>query len=133
MLVAYYRRRGTGFGLIDPSEDPETAEMFKRDGGIGGLDRERIARKLGFQAKYLSLTPEGVWRMLCDGPIIYAGLWAHYRAGHWVVITGVSTTGELTITNPVGRVEHWDFDFFMGRYLAQSELQPLIYASGLNV
>src|SRR3954463_14081884 len=71
MVVRYYRMRGQGQGLIDPSEDSETQALYNANTGIS--DRERIARKLGFTVGYFSLSNEGMWGMLNDGPVIYAG------------------------------------------------------------
>src|SRR6516225_4353421 len=68
-----WRDRGQGYGLVDPSEDPETVALFAADKGI--QDRERIARKLGFAVFYASLTNEGMWDLLKKGPVIYAGAW----------------------------------------------------------
>ena len=62
-----------GYGLVDPSEDPETVALFAANKGI--QDRERIARKLGFAVFYASLTNEGMWDLLKKGPVIYAGAW----------------------------------------------------------
>jgi hypothetical protein len=124
MVVGYYRQRGLGRGLKDPSEDPETAEMYRKNEGVS--DRERIARKLGFSVLYQSLTETGMWEMLKKGPVIYAGQWPGQLSGHWVVITGISGN-ELTINDPWYGPKTWDYKFFMGQVLLQTAERPLIY------
>jgi ABC-type bacteriocin/lantibiotic exporter with double-glycine peptidase domain len=104
-----------GGTLKDPSEDAETQRIYTANQGIGRTpdERERIARKLGFTASYISLSAEGMWGMLHDGPVIYAGQWPGQLSGHWVVIVGISDT-VLAINNPAVGQETWDYDFFMG-------------------
>src|SRR5262245_25158005 len=101
MVVAYYRRLGRGQGLIDPSENEETRRLYAANKGIGTTpdERERIARKLGFTAGYVSLTAEGMWELLHIGPVIYAGRWPSQLSGHWIVIVGISES-ILMINNP---------------------------------
>jgi ABC-type bacteriocin/lantibiotic exporter with double-glycine peptidase domain len=129
MVVAYYRRRGLGSTLKDPSEDAETRAIYTANQGIGQTpnDRERIARKLGFTVSYSSLTAEGMWGLLLNGPVIYAGRWPGQLSGHWVVIVGISDT-LLAINNPAVGQENWDYNYFMGQYLLQTAERPLIYA-----
>lgn len=125
MVVKYWRDRGQGYGLVDPSEDPETVALFAANKGI--QDRERIARKLGFAVFYASLTNEGMWDLLKKGPVIYAGAWPGQLSGHWVVIVGISDD-KLTINDPLSGMRTWDCDFFMSQYLIQTAERPLIYA-----
>jgi hypothetical protein len=125
MVVKYYRDKGQGAGLIDPSEDPETVALYNANTGIS--DRERIALKLGFKVLYASLSNEGMWDMIKSGPLIYAGAWPGQLSGHWVVIVGISDNN-LTINNPLAGMQTWDYDFFMSRYLLQTAERPLIYA-----
>jgi ABC-type bacteriocin/lantibiotic exporter with double-glycine peptidase domain len=130
MVVAYYRSRGMGYFLTDPSEDPETKKIFAANKGIGSTsshERERIARKLGFNVGYVSLTAEGMWNLLSKGPVIYAGQWPGQLSGHWVVIVGISQE-QLVINNPAVGQQTWDYNFFAGQYLLQTEERPLIYA-----
>lgn len=124
MVVKYYRDRGMGFGLIDPSEDAETQALYTANTGI--TERERIARKLGFSVLYASLTNEGMWEMLRAGPVIYAGAWPGQLSGHWVVIVGISDD-RLAINNPAVGLQNWDYNFFMSQYLLQTAERPLIY------
>jgi hypothetical protein len=44
------------------------------------MDRGRIARKLGFTAGFISLSNEGMWQQLQDGPVIYAGQWPGFSS-----------------------------------------------------
>lgn len=125
MVVAYWRNRGLGQGLIDPSEDPETIALYNANTGI--TDRERIARKLGFTVLYASLTDEGMWDLLKKGPVIYAGAWPGQLSGHWVVIVGI-TDNQLVINNPLVGMQTWDYDFFMSQFLIQTAERPLVYA-----
>jgi hypothetical protein len=125
MVVKYYRDKGMGGGLIDPSEDAETEALYKSNAGIS--ERERIARKLGFTVLYASLSNEGMWDMLKKGPMIYAGAWPGQLSGHWVVIVGISDDN-LTINNPAAGMQTWNYDFFMSQYLIQTAERPLIYA-----
>jgi hypothetical protein len=125
MVVKYYRDRGMGHGLIDPSEDAETQKMYTDNSGI--VDRERIARKLGFTVVYASLSDEGMWDLLHGGPVIYAGAWPGKLSGHWVVIVGISAD-TLTINNPASGMQSWNYDFFMSEYLLQTAERPLIHA-----
>jgi ABC-type bacteriocin/lantibiotic exporter with double-glycine peptidase domain len=127
MVVSYYRSNGRGQGLTDPSENPVTQAIFNANKGIGSTpsQREQIARLLGFSALYQSMSNEGMWELLRDGPVIYAGQWPGHLSGHWVVIVGVSEN-ELTINNPAAGLQTWGYDFFMGRYLLQTAERPLI-------
>jgi hypothetical protein len=124
MVVSYYRQRGGGRGLKDPSEDPETQNMYVNNLGI--TDRERIARKLGFSVLYESLTEAGMWKMLKNGPVIYAGAWPGTLSGHWVVIVGISGN-KLAINDPWSGPKTWDYKFFMENVLRQTAERPLIY------
>jgi len=129
MVVAYYRQFGKGAGLIDPSEDPETQAIYTANQGIGGGsadERERIARKLGFNVGYVSLTNEGMWELLGNGPVIYAGRWPGQLSGHWVVIVGISEA-TVAINNPAAGLETWDYNYFVGTYLLQTQERPLVY------
>ena len=125
MVVKYYRDRGRGAGLVDPSEDTETAQMYADNKSI--TDRERIARKLGFTVLYASVTNEGMWDMLHDGPVIYAGAWPGQLSGHWVVIVGISDD-KLAINDPLVGMKTWEYDFFMSKVLVQTAERPLVYA-----
>jgi ABC-type bacteriocin/lantibiotic exporter with double-glycine peptidase domain len=130
MVVAYYRKRQPGVALRDPSEDPETRAIYASNQGIGAGapdERERIARKLGFTVGYVSLSNEGMWDLLQDGPVIYAGRWPGQMSGHWVVIVGISDQ-TIAINNPAAGLQSWDYQFFMGQYLLQTEERPLVYA-----
>lgn len=133
MVVSYHRKFGKRFGLTDPSEDPETRQMYEANQGIGGgptmggrEERERIARKLGFTVGFVSLTDEGMWGLLKRTPVIYAGRWPGQLSGHWVVIVGLSGT-TIAINNPASGLESWDYDFFIGKYLVQTADRPLVY------
>ena len=132
MVVRYYRNVGRGTGLIDPSEDAETKALYDTNKGIGDTatkkdERERIARKLGFTVEYVSLVAEGMWQLLKDGPVIYAGQWPGQSSGHWVVIVGISED-TLAINNPATGLQTWKYDYFMGQYLLQTKERPLVYA-----
>lgn len=126
MVVKYYRDRGRGSGLVDPSEDPETQALYESNTGIS--ERERIARKLGFSVLHASLSNEGMWDMLKSGPLIYAGAWPGQLSGHWVVIAGLSDNN-LAINNPAAGMQTWNYDYFMSQYLIQTAQRPLIYVS----
>jgi ABC-type bacteriocin/lantibiotic exporter with double-glycine peptidase domain len=129
MVVKYYRSQKKGNGLIDPSEDPETRAIYAANKGIGSGsadERARIARKLGFNVGYVSLSNEGMWELLKSGPVIYAGKWPGQLSGHWVVIVGISES-TLAINNPAKGLETWDYDYFMGKYLLQTGERPLVY------
>jgi ABC-type bacteriocin/lantibiotic exporter with double-glycine peptidase domain len=129
MVVAYYRKHHKGNDLVDPSENPETQSIYTANQGIGAggaNERERIARQLGFTAGYLSFTNEGMWDQLRYGPVIYAGRWPGLTSGHWVVIVGISQT-TLAINNPAAGLQNWDYNFFMGKYLLQTQERPLVY------
>lgn len=125
MVVKYWRDRGLKPSLIDPSEDAETVALYNSNGGI--TERERISKKLNFDVLYQSLTDEGMWDLLHDGPVIYAGAWPGQLSGHWVVIVGISDQN-LTINNPASGMQTWDYEFFMSKYLLQTAERPLIYA-----
>lgn len=125
MVVKYWRDRGMGQGLVDPSEEPETVALYNANKGIS--DRERIARKLGFTVLYASMSDEGMWDLLHQGPVIYAGAWPGRLSGHWVVIVGISDQ-TLAINNPARGMQTWDYNFFMSQYLLQTAERPLIYA-----
>ena len=128
MVVKYYRNQGRGAGLKDPSEVPEIQKMYVDNVGVGktATEREEVANKLGFAALYKSVTNEGMWELLKDGPLIYAGRWPGVLSGHWVVIVGIAGN-KLAINNPAEGLQTWDYDFFMGKYLLQTAERPLIY------
>jgi len=133
MVVRYYRNIGKGAGLVDPSEDAETRRIYKANQGIGGgpivagkQERERIARQLGFTVGFVSMSSEGMWEMLNNGPVIYAGKWPGQLSGHWVVIVGISAN-TLAINNPAAGLQTWDYNYFMGQYLTQTADRPLVY------
>lgn len=124
MVVEYYRRLGRGHGVKDPSEDPETRQMYAEDKGVS--DRERIARKLGFSVRYESLTEPAIWEMLKQGPLIYAGAWPGQLSGHWVVINGISG-GAVSVLDPWYGPRTFDYKDFVSKVLIQTAERPLIY------
>jgi ABC-type bacteriocin/lantibiotic exporter with double-glycine peptidase domain len=129
MVVAYYRKLHKHRSIKDPSEVPEIQSIYKANQGIGGggaNERERIVRKLGFTAAYISLSNEGMWNQLRKGPVIYAGQWPGHTSGHWIVIVGISET-TLAINNPAAGLQSWDYNFFVGKYLLQTQERPLVY------
>jgi ABC-type bacteriocin/lantibiotic exporter with double-glycine peptidase domain len=129
MVVTYYRRQGTRGGLTGPSENATTRAIYDANKGIGSADaeeRERIARLLGFDCLYASLNPEGMWNLLYDGPVIYAGAWPGQSSGHWIVITGISED-TISINNPLTGEEIYNYDSFVGQILLQTQQRPLIY------
>jgi hypothetical protein len=128
MVVQFYRGKGRGAGLKDPSEVPEIQKLYTDNVGVGktATEREEVANKLGFSALYQSLTNEGMWELLKNGPLIYAGRWPGVLSGHWVVIAGISGN-VLGINNPAEGRQTWDFNFFMSKYLLQTAERPLIY------
>ena len=124
MVVNYYRALGLGGRLIHPSEDPETDHMYRNNQGI--IDRERIARKLGFAVHYQSLTDSAMWAMLNRGPVIYAGRWPGQTDGHWVVINGISGS-KVSILDPLYGPQTMDYGTFMSTVLLQTAERPLIH------
>ena len=131
MVVAYEKSRGNT-SLIDPSKDPEASQIFTSNQGIGRTpgEREKIARKLGFNVGYVSLSSDGMWEMLGRGPVIYAGYWPGQQSGHWIVIKGISDQS-LSINNPAAGPQIWDYNYFMGQYLLQSA-DPVFDVVGLG-
>ena len=128
MVVSYYRRQGRRGGLTDPSENSNTKAIYDANQGIGAADseeRERVARSLGFDVLYASLNPEGMWSLLHDGPVIYAGAWPGVSYGHWVVITGISEN-TIYINNPASGQQSYDYNSFVGQTLLQTAERPLI-------
>lgn len=134
MVVRYERGRAGGSRtILDPSEVEETRRIYERNQGIGGgptiggvEERERIARLLGFEVLYASLTEEGIWQMLHDAPLIYAGRWPGQASGHWVVITGISMD-TVYINNPASGQESYNYQHFVSNYLLQTGERPLIH------
>jgi hypothetical protein len=128
MVVRYFRRLGQRSYLIDPSENAAAKAIYDANKGIGSTDpdeRARIAVALGFTPYYASLTPEGMWNLLNDAPVIYAGAWPGQTSGHWIVVKGISDT-ELTINNPLIGTETYDYNYFMNQFLIQTQERPLI-------
>lgn len=128
MVVSYERGRGHGAGLIDPSENARTQALFTANQGIGATstEREEIARLLGFQVMYATLTEEGIWDLLRRSPVIYAGRWPNQPAGHWVVIKGISVD-TIAINNPAVGSQNFNYRSFLTTYLLQTAERPLIY------
>jgi hypothetical protein len=77
MVVAYERDRGRGAESKDPSEVAWIKSIYDANQGIGATpdERENVARALGFQPLFASLSAEGVWEILLFVPIIYAESW----------------------------------------------------------
>lgn len=128
MVVAYERGRGRGERLLDPSEVGWVQAIYDRNEGIGTVpdERERVAQALGFHVLYASLTADGMWELLRDVPLIYAGRWPNQRSGHWVVPVGISGD-TIVINDPAeGQTTH-DYNWFAGEVLLQSAERPLIH------
>ena len=128
MVVTYERRRGRGTGLKDPSEVPWIKAIYDANNGIGATpdEREKVARALGFQVLFASMSADGIWDILRNVPIIYAGRWPGRSFGHFVVLVGISET-RLAINNPATGMETCDYNWFAGQMLLQTEERPLIY------
>jgi ABC-type bacteriocin/lantibiotic exporter with double-glycine peptidase domain len=129
MVVSYYRRRSMRSELKDPSEVASVKAIYDANQGIGSGEadeRERVARLLGFNVLYASVMNEGIWEMLHNGPIIYAGAWPGETYGHWVVITGISEN-TVYINNPSTGAESYSYDYFVSQILLQTAERPLIY------
>ena len=127
MVVAYERGRGNRT-LKDPSEVPWVKAIYDANQGIGSTDdeRERVAWALGFEALFASLSAEGVWQIMRNVPIIYAGRWPGKNFGHWVVLVGISET-KLAINNPASGMELYDYNWFASEMLQQTAERPLVY------
>ncbi len=127
MVVSYFRRMGQRSYLIDPSENARAKAIYDANNGIGATatEREEIASALGFSAYYASVTNEGMWNLLNEAPVIYAGAWAGQASGHWIVIKGISDT-EIIINNPLTGTETYDYNYFSTQYLLQTAERPLI-------
>ena len=128
MVVRYQRDRGRGAGLVDPSENAWTKSLFDKNLGVGSTpdEREKVANVLGFNTLFASVTAEGIWEILSDVPIVYAGRWAGRTFGHLVVLVGISET-RLAINNPATGIESVDYNYFVGQVLQQTEERPLMY------
>ena len=129
MVVQYFRRKGQRPYLIDPSENATSKAIYDANNGIGATDpdeRKKVALALGFTVFYASVTNEGMWELLNDGPVIYAGAWAGQTSGHWIVIKGISDT-EIIINNPLSGTETYDYNYFVSQYLLQTQERPLIH------
>lgn len=128
MVVAYERGRGRGAGLVDPSENTRTQALFTANHGVGATstEREEVARLLGFEVLYSSLTEEGMWDLVRRSPVIYAGRWPGEAAGHWVVIKGISVD-TIAINNPASGSQNFNYRDFVSTYLLQTAERPLIH------
>jgi ABC-type bacteriocin/lantibiotic exporter with double-glycine peptidase domain len=129
MVVGYERSRNRGDGLRHPSENSRAQAIYDANSGIGkdSTEREVVARALGFDCIYASMSADGMTDLLSYAPVIYAGHWPGKTFGHWVVLVGMSGM-DLTINNPdpdTGR-HTMDYDRFAGEYLLQSAERPLI-------
>lgn len=129
MMVDYERSRKRGRGLTHPADDAYARGLYDANQGIGkdSTERERVARALGFQCIFASMSADGMLELLSRAPVIYAGHWPGEAAGHWVVLIGIS---ELTLVSnnpdPSMRRHVMDYDRFAGEYLLQSAERPLI-------
>lgn len=128
MVVKYEKKRGRGRSLKDPSQVPWVQAIFAANQGIGGTvgERERVANALGFGILFASMTTTGLWQMLSDGPVIYAGRWPNQTSGHFVVITGI-TEEKISVNNPATGYEEYDYGWFAQHVLVQTQERPLIY------
>jgi hypothetical protein len=128
MVVKYQRDHGRGAGLIDPSENAWTKSIYDANLGIGSTpaERQKVADVLGFRTLFASVSAEGIWEIMTDVPIVYAGRWAGRSFGHWVVMVGISQT-TLAINNPASGMETVDYNYFVGQLLQQTEERPLIF------
>ena len=66
MVVAYERGRGGDAGLKDPSEVAWIKSIYDGNKGIGSTkdEREKVAKALGFETLFASVSVEGIWDML---------------------------------------------------------------------
>ena len=128
MVVKYQRDQGRGADLVDPSENTWTKSIYDANQGIGSTpdEREKVARVLGFRTLFASVNADGIWEILRDVPIVYAGRWAGRSFGHWVVMVGISGT-TLAINNPAAEMETVDYNYFVGQVLEQTAERPLIF------
>jgi ABC-type bacteriocin/lantibiotic exporter with double-glycine peptidase domain len=128
MVLAYQRSRGRAGGLKDPAQVKWIKDIYDANQGIGKTadEREKVARALGFQVYYASVNADGLWGLLLDAPVIYAGRWPGQSSGHFVVLTGISGT-TLSINNPATKPETYDYNWFAGQVLLQTGERPLIY------
>jgi ABC-type bacteriocin/lantibiotic exporter with double-glycine peptidase domain len=128
MVVAYQRRRNRGGELKNPSEVKWIKDIYDANHGISATidEREKVARALGFRVLNASMSAEGIWEILQDVPIIYAGHWPGRSSGHFVVLVGISGK-KLAINNPASGMETCDYYRFAGKVLLQSAERPLIY------
>lgn len=73
-------------------------------------------------------TAEGMWELFqSHGPVIYSGQWPGASSGHWVVLNGISMS-TLAFVDPAQGQRTMDYNRFMGQYLVQHALKPLIFA-----
>jgi len=128
MVVGYQRSRGLGGGLVDPSENAWTQSLYDANQGVGATptEREQVATILGFQVLYACLNTDGIADILTNAPIIYAGQWPGRSSGHWVVMVGLSEN-DLAINNPATGLETYDYNYFVGQYLQQTEERPVMF------
>jgi ABC-type bacteriocin/lantibiotic exporter with double-glycine peptidase domain len=128
MVVAYERGRGGDAGLKDPSEVAWIKSIYDGNKGIGSTkdEREKVAKALGFETLFASVSVEGIWDMLRSVPLIYAGRWPGGSFGHFVVIVGISDT-RIVINNPASGMEDYDYNWFASEWLLQTAERPLIY------
>jgi ABC-type bacteriocin/lantibiotic exporter with double-glycine peptidase domain len=128
MVVTYQRGRGQGGSLVDPSENAWTQSLYDQNVGVGRTpdEREQVANALGFQTLFASVNTDGIWQLLLNAPVIYAGHWPGRTFGHWVVMVGISGK-TLAINNPATSMETYDYNDFVGNVLQQSGDRPLIF------
>ena len=109
MVVGYERSRDSSCRLLHPSENGFAQSLYDANQGIGkdATEREVVARALGFDCIYASMSTEGMLDLLGYAPVIYAGHWPGKPFGHWVVLIGIA--GARTwIRKPMGtRMRLW--------------------------
>jgi hypothetical protein len=127
MVVAYERSRRRGAGLQDPLEVSWVKAIYDANKGIGATydERGKVAKALGFQVLFASMSAEGISDILRLVPIIYAGRWPGRSYGHFVVLIGISESN-LVINNPSTGMEFCGYNWFAGQMLLQTEARPLI-------
>ncbi len=99
MLARYWRERGGKGSIIDPGDHEAALILLRRNQGINWSLTLSLIRELNLKWKEVTDSPQVLYSLLQEGPVIFAGIGAGGAGGHWVVFRGMCSN-MLWISDP---------------------------------